>query len=87
MNRAIALPCCAGLLVLLLGGCAHEDVKSSYVGTSAMNEQEVTQLLNQQGYTDVVNLHENGQDWIGSASKDGHVVNFDIDKNGNIRTK
>jgi len=40
-----------------------------------------------QGYTDVTNLHENGPDWIGSASKSGQVVNFDIDRSGNIKTK
>jgi hypothetical protein len=87
MKRAISLSCCAALLVLLSACATHETVKSSYVGTAAMNEDQVTQLLNQQGYTDVNNLHENGQDWIGSASKDGQVVNFDIDKSGNIHTK
>jgi hypothetical protein len=87
MKRTIALSCCATLLVLLSACATHEDVKSSYVGTGAMNEDQVTQLLNQQGYTDVTNLHENGQDWIGSASKDGQVVNFDIDKHGDVRTK
>jgi hypothetical protein len=87
MKRAIPLPCCAALLVLLSGCAAHETVKSGYVGTATMNEDQVTQLLNQQGYTEVTNLHENGQDWIGSANKGGQVVNFDIDKRGNIHTK
>lgn len=87
MKRALSLTCCAALLALLGACAAHETVKSSYVGTAAMNEDQVTQLLNQQGYTDVTNLHENGQNWIGSASKGGQIVNFDIDKNGNIHTK
>jgi hypothetical protein len=80
------MPCCVALLVL--SACAgREAVKSSYVGTASMDENQVTQLLNQQGYTDVTNLHKNGPDWIGSASKDGQVVTFDIDKGGNIKTK
>jgi len=86
MMRMIVIPCCVALLAI--SACAgREDVKSSYVGTASMNENQVTQLLNRQGYTDVTDLHENGPDWIGSANKDGQVVNFDIDKDGNIHTK
>ena len=69
----------------LLGG---EKVQSGYVGPAAMNQDQVTRLLNEQGYTDITGLHMNGTDWIGSAmNKNGRQVNFDIDKGGTIHTK
>ena len=65
-----------------------EHVRSGYEGPAALNQDQVTQLLNEQGYTDVSGLHKNGSDWIGSAiNKDGRQVNFDIDKGGTIHTK
>ena len=78
----------ASLSVLLsLGACSSERVKTNYVGTASMDQDQVVQLLTQQGYTDINGLHKNGDDWIGSANKDGQVVNFDIDKKGTIHTK
>lgn len=69
----------------LFGG---EKVQSGYVGPAAMNQAQVTHLLNEQGYTDITGLHMNGTNWIGSAmNKDGRQVNFDIDKGGTIHTK
>jgi len=89
--RAVTVLLCCGLLcssMLGLAGCdTHEDVKSSYVGTSSMDQAQVTQLLNQQGFRDITNLHKNGPDWIGSATKGGNAVNFDIDKAGTIHTR
>lgn len=90
-NTVIAVLLCSGPLSML--GCAevprheHENVKSSYVGVASMDQDQVTQLLNKQGYTDITSLHKNGPDWVGSAEKDGQMVNFDIDKNGTVRTK
>ena len=78
-------------LVGALSGCAlfgGERVQSDYVGPAAMNQDQVTRLLNEQGYTDITGLHMNGSNWIGSAmNKDGRQVNFDIDKGGTIHTK
>lgn len=74
-----------------LGGCAlfgGEKVHSDYVGTAAMSQEQVTHLLNEQGYTDITGLHMNGSDWVGSATnKEGDQVNFDIDKGGTIHTR
>src|SRR5579872_6863028 len=74
-----------------LCGCTMfggEKVESGYVGPAAMNQEQVTHLLNEQGYTDITGLHINGSDWIGSATnKHGDQVNFDIDKGGTIHTK
>ncbi len=70
-----------------LAACAHEDTKSEYMGTGSMDQSQVMQLLNQHGYVDISNLHKNGPDWVGSASKDGQAVSFDIDKHGTIHTK
>jgi hypothetical protein len=52
-----------------------------------MSMDQVTQLLNQQGYTDITGLHENGRDWIGEGQKNGQVVSFDIAPDGTIHTK
>ncbi len=74
--------------LLLLEACGgHEVVKSSYIGTASMNEDQVTQLLTQQNFRDVTGLHKNGRDWVGEAQKDGHSVSFDISPNGTIHTK
>lgn len=74
-----------------LSGCSMfggARVHSGYVGTAAMNQDQVTRLLNEQGYTDITGLHKNRSDWIGSAvNKDGQQVNFDVDKDGTIHTK
>jgi len=85
-----ALLCCGPFTIVAcsaMTGHEHENVKSSYVGVASMDQDQVTQLLNKQGYTDLTNLHKNGPNWVGSAEKDGQMVNFDIDKDGNIHTK
>ena len=76
----------AGALFGLVA-CTHEHTKSEYLGTGSMDQEQVTQLLNQHGFVDISNLHRNGSDWVGSASRDGQAVGFDIDKHGNIHTK
>ena len=70
-----------------LAACSHEHTKSEYMGTAAMDQEQVMQLLNQHGFVDISNLHRNGSDWVGSASRDGQAVGFDIDKSGTIHTK
>lgn len=53
-----------------------------------MTQDQVTQLLHQQGYGQISDLHKNGSDWVGAATtRDGTHVDFDIDKNGLIHTK
>lgn len=53
-----------------------------------MSAQQVTQLLHDQGYTNVRDLHQNGDDWVGAATaRSGKHVDFDIDKNGVIHAK
>ena len=85
-----ALLCCGPLTIVAcseMPGHEHENVKSSYVGVASMDHEQVAQLLNKQGYTDITNLHKNGPDWVGSAEKDGQMITFDIDKDGNVHTK
>lgn len=78
----------SSLALLGLTACAgHETVKSRYVGTASMSTDQVRRLLNDQGYTQVTGLHENGPDWIGNAKKEGRLVSFDIAPNGTIHTK
>ena len=87
MRAVLPLVC----LTTLLGACSMfggEKTEKSYVGPASLSQDQVTELLNQQGYSNVVGLHKNGNDWIGSAtSRDGRTVNFDIDKGGTIHTK
>lgn len=92
MRTAIVL---GGVALLALGGCSlldrsstSENVKTAYAGTASMTSHQVTQLLHNQGYTQVTNLHQNGDDWVGAAlTSTGNHVDFDIDKNGVIHTK
>lgn len=76
---------------LLLSGCSvfgGEHVQKDYVGPASLNEQQVTHLLTQQGYTNITGLHKNGTDWIGAATDPaGQQVNFDIDKGGTVHTR
>lgn len=84
-----------GASLLFLGGCSlldrtssSESVKTAYAGTASMTSQQVTQLLYNQGYTDVTGLHQNGDNWVGAAiTSTGHHVDFDIDKSGVIHAK
>lgn len=78
--------------LVLLGACSAfgggARSEKSYVGTASLDEQQVTQLLNQKGYTNIEGLHKNGSDWIGAArNTTGQQVNFDIDKDGTISAK
>jgi hypothetical protein len=76
-----------GAAALALAACSHEDVRSGYIGPASMTQDQVVQMLNQQGYTDIDGLHKNGQHWVGAAEKDGHQVTFDIGADGKIRTR
>lgn len=84
--RALTVLLCSSALAI--AACAsHEDVRTAYVGTSSMTQDQVQQLLTQNGFTEVSGLHKNGMDWVGSGYKDGQAVNFDIDKKGVIHSK
>jgi hypothetical protein len=80
-----------GVCVVLLAACSAfggERSEKAYVGTASLNEEQVTQLLSQKGYTNIQGLHKNGPDWIGSATNSsGQQVNFDIDKDGTLSAK
>ena len=87
MRSVSVVICC-----MLLGACSAfgggAKTENGYVGTSSLDEQQVTQVLNQNGYANVEGLHKNGSDWIGSATnRNGQTVTFDIDKDGTIKTK
>lgn len=92
MRMAIVI---GGAALLFLGGCSlldrtssSENVKTAYAGTATMTSQQVTQLLYNQGYTNVTGLHQNGDNWVGAATTSaGHHVVFDIDKGGVIHQK
>lgn len=85
--RHVPLAC----FLVLLAGCSMfggEKVKEGYVGPASLDQGQVTQLLEQQGFSNITGLHENGTDWIGAATnRSGQQVNFDIDKDGTIHTK
>lgn len=81
--------------LLGLGGCSlldrsssSENVRTAYAGPASMTADQVTQMLHNQGYRNVTGLHQNGDDWVGSAttSTGKHVV-FDMDKDGVIHSK
>lgn len=80
----------AGAALITLAGCSssRENVRTAYAGTASMTPAQVGQLLHDEGYTDVTDLHQNGKDWVGAATnKSGDHVDFDIDKAGVIHTK
>lgn len=92
MRFAIVL---GGAALLAVGGCSmfdrsssSENVRTAYAGTSSMTEEQVAQLLHNQGYTNVTDLHQNGDDWVGAATTNtGNHVDFDMDKKGVLHTK
>jgi len=53
-----------------------------------MDQQETVEELENQGYTNINNLRQSGNDWTGSATNDrGDGVNFDVDPYGAIHVK
>lgn len=84
--RNLTLLCCM-IVAVATTACTDVRVKSGYIGTASMNQEQILQLLTEQGYTNVTDLHKNGDDWFGGAQKDGRLVNLDIDKGGDIHTK
>lgn len=84
-----------GATLLTLSGCAmfdrsspSENVQTAYAGTSSMSARQIAMLLHEKGYTDVSDLHKNGNDWLGAATNStGMHVDFDIDKGGVIHEK
>lgn len=84
-----------GAALLFLAGCSlldrsssSENVRTAYAGPASMSARQVTQLLHNQGYTNVTGLHQNGDNWVGAATTSaGNHVDFDIDKNGVIHAK
>ena len=85
--RRIAIVVVISAAFLTISACAHENVKSGYVGPASQSQDQVAELLSQNGYTGITGLHKNGQDWVGAAQKDGQQVNFDVARDGTIRTK
>ena len=88
MLKIIAVTLTLGVGLSACSMFGGERTQSGYVGTSAMNQEQFTRLLNEQGYGGVTGLHKNGTDWVGSGTdQSGRQVNFDIDKGGTIHTQ
>lgn len=85
MRLSLIVP--LGCFTVLAACGGREQVKSSYIGTASMDQDQVTQLLTQQNFKDISGLHKNGRNWVGQADKDGHSVNLDISPDGTIHTK
>lgn len=86
--RNLSIVTCLVLLTACSSFGSGERSEKGYVGTASLGQDQVTQLLNEKGYTHIEGLHKNGPDWIGSATNaSGQQVNFDIDKNGNLTAK
>lgn len=86
--RNLPIVVCLTLLSACSAFGGGAKTEKDYVGTASLDQDQVTQLLNQHGYANVTGLHKNGPDWIGSAiNNTGQTVNFDIDKDGTIKTK
>ena len=77
----------SGAVLMIASACSHESVKSGYVGPASLTQDQVVQILEQNGYSGVTGLHKNGEDWVGAAQKDGQQVNFDVARDGTVRTK
>ena len=85
---AVTLFTVAGCSMFADRSSTSENVHSAYAGTASMTSGQVTQLLHNKGYTNVHDLHQNGEDWVGAATdSSGTKVTFDMDKNGMIHTK
>jgi hypothetical protein len=88
----------AAVLLIGLSGCqsweSGSSTQSSDSGSSsgatgsptgAMSEAQARQDLSNQGYSNVSDMHQSGNDWMGSAiDSSGKPVNFDVDEQGVI---
>ena len=85
------------ILVMGLAGCSSgngEDTStvapaaSSGSSVQPLDQRQVTEVLEDRGYTNIANLRHAGSDWTGSAvNEQGQGVNFDVDPYGAIHVK
>jgi len=82
MYRCSSLLCFS--LVALCGCAAHVHSDPGLNEPNSRTREQAVQILIHDGYRDITDLHRNGEDWIGTATKHGKRANVDIDKTGNI---
>jgi hypothetical protein len=73
----------AALLAAALASCSHTGGGGGS-GTAPMTAPEVRQLLIDQGYADIEDLHATGQDWTAAATRNGKAVQVTVDRYGII---
>lgn len=83
-TRAAAVGACLWCVLLASSGCAAKRVETPSADSGTMSRKQVVQVLIHHGYRDITGLYRNGEDWIGAATKHGQVLNFDVDKTGNV---
>lgn len=80
-ERIVAAFCVA--VILGIAACSSRPVQADHGASRGLNQQRAVQLLAEQGYTHVSELHKRGSHWMGTADKGGQQVTFDLDKDGN----
>ncbi len=55
--------------------------------TQPLDQSQVKQRLEQQGYSNVQGVHKRGDGWTANAEKNGQKVTLNLDNSGQVRTK
>jgi hypothetical protein len=80
--RPFAVLLCSCLLTV--AACAPHVRVTPRVATTAITREQATQILIHEGYRNITDLHQNGEEWVGTATKRGKTATFDIDSNGQV---
>lgn len=100
MSKAVAIAMASALL-LGAGSLAHaqsstssspstrSSSSSALSGSSSapMNEAQVKQRLEADGYSDVSDVHKDKDGWTAKAQHNGKQVTVDVDSTGKIETR
>ncbi len=75
----------------LAGDNAARDSQGEHAlsgaSTAPMDQSQVKQRLEQQGYSNVQGIHKDRDGWTANAERNGQKVTVDLDNNGQVKTK
>lgn len=83
----------AAIVLATLSGCSYFGSGSSSApppssgsSTAPINESQARQILQDEGYANVSNLHQTNNGWQASATRNGQSTTVDVDNYGIVHT-
>jgi hypothetical protein len=83
----------AAMMLLTVSGCSYLGLGSSSPppassgsSTAPINASQARQILQDEGYSNVSNLHETSNGWQASATRNGQSTTVNVDNYGIVHT-